>query len=404
MITRNYLRCTACDKNIITRTQVGYEDRQPHSFPCPHCSSPINITLNLKSPPHVEIEHDDTCEIIYEHVEGEVVNLGVGFLIPDDKRNQEKYFPAMEMLHDFRDEIVKSAEFDQHLKPHPYSLEGFPGAAKAWRHLGKACRFHILGKLDLCETQLEKFCESTGFGKSNLKDTLFSFLMSFIGPVARAHFEKIINWTKEIKINSPEEFKRLLLDFKEDINIERLKEYIDILNEYFSSHHEFEQTILYVRYGKPIPANTFASSANFESTKMLYGNAFELLGSHLDIIAALNNITQGRPYDQMMNIDLKKYRGTDKAKRAECFKNTTLLNPLHEEYNSTIRNASHHRWFKISPTRQTIHYKSGGTGAKQEMSYAQYTYACNKLIIQIMLVLLIELVLMESVRNDPDFK
>lgn len=110
MISRNYLRCTACAGNIITRTQVGYEDMQPHSFSCPYCSSPINITLNLKNPPYVGVEHDDTCEIIHEHVDGEIVNLGVGFLIPDDKKNQEMYFPAMDMIHDFREEIFKSTE------------------------------------------------------------------------------------------------------------------------------------------------------------------------------------------------------------------------------------------------------------------------------------------------------
>ena len=105
---------------------------------------------------------------------------------------------------------------------------------------------------------------------------------------------------------------------------------------------------------------------------MFYGNAFEVLGSHLDVPAALNNIINCRPFDQMSAMDLKQFRTINKANRTNCFANNVELSWLVSEYDSSVRNASHHRWFKLDDTRRKISYRSGGTGALQHMTYAEY--------------------------------
>ncbi|MFI8611367.1 hypothetical protein ACIGFL_24005 [Pseudomonas sp. NPDC077649] len=400
MISRMYFSCTACGQEIIVRAQVGYEKNQPHTFSCPNCESPININLILDNPPHVDFEHDDSCRIIPLSENGIIVNLGVGFLIPKSKANQEFYFPAMELMHNFRGEILKKLSEGKKIPPiRDYLLEGFPGAARAWRHLEKACRFHRKGKHDLRDRNLAAFRAETGFKEDDFDSTLFDFIECFLGPSGRETTQKNSDWIKQIYKSHPDELKRFLKHYIEDLQDERLKEYIEICAEYFSAHHEYEQTILYNRHGIEIPEDSAASSANFELTKMFYGNAFELLGAHLDIIAALNNIDQGRPYDQMQKMDLKKYRSLNKANRTECLKNNPNLGSLFEEYDSTIRNASHHRWFRISDDRQVISYRSGGTGAKQSITYAEYTYRCNKLFLQILLVFSLEIILARAARN-----
>jgi len=128
---------------------------------------------------------------------------------------------------------------------------------------------------------------------------------------------------------------------------------------------------------------------------MFYGNAFELLGSHLDIPAALNNIIAGRAYDQMEAMDLNKYRSLNKANRLGVFLADSEFLGLALEYDSMVRNASHHRWFKLNDSRTEITYRSGGTGALNKMTYAQYLTRCNRLIIQVMLLCCLELLLLK---------
>lgn len=400
MISRMYFSCSACGQEIIVRAQIGYEKTQSHNFPCPACESPINIKLILDNPPHVDFENDDSCIPIPSSENGVVVNLGVGFLIPKSRANEEFYFPAMELMQDFKKEMLKSPLRNKTTSPaHDYFIEGFPGVAKAWKHLEKACRFHRKERHDLRDKNLAAFRADTGFEEDEFDSTLFDFIECFLGPTGRAITQKLSDWVKNIYTRHPDELKRFLKHFIDDLQDERFKEYIEICTEYFSAHHEFEQTILYNRHGLRIPEDSAASSANFELTKMFYGNAFELLGTHLDIIAAINNIDQGRPYDQMQKMDLKKYREINKANRTECLKDNQILRNLFEEYDSAIRNASHHRWFRISDDRQTINYRSGGTGAKHSISYTEYTYRCNKLFLQILTIFSLELILARAAKQ-----
>lgn len=51
--------------------------------------------------------------------------------------------------------------------------------------------------------------------------------------------------------------------------------------------------------------HTNVISSDFDKTKMYYGSTFEVLGSNLDIIAALNNIICRRAFDKMEKNGLK---------------------------------------------------------------------------------------------------
>jgi hypothetical protein len=175
---------------------------------------------------------------------------------------------------------------------------------------------------------------------------------------------------------------------------ERIDEYMALLQEYFRGYGEFSQTLAYVKVGEPLGDDKYASSTDFDLTRMFYGNAFELLGSHLDLVAALFNILEGRDYDRFVQMNLAHYRTINKANRAACFAGNAALSGLVVEYDSAVRNASHHRWFKIDSKRECIAYRSGGSGALRTMSYAEYLYRCNKLMLQIMALACLDLVLL----------
>jgi hypothetical protein len=70
-----------------------------------------------------------------------------------------------------------------------------------------------------------------------------------------------------------------------------------------------------------MPDDAVATSSDFDSTRMFYGNAFETLGSLLDLPAAVNNILLGRPFDQMATMTLAQFRTINKA-GGWCFSNT----------------------------------------------------------------------------------
>jgi len=195
---------------------------------------------------------------------------------------------------------------------------------------------------------------------------------------------------KAIGVNR-NEVAKFAAHYELELKKDRFQNYAEIFSEYFKAYGEFNQTLMYVRLGDKLPQDAMATSMDFERTRMFYGNAYEILGSHLDLPAAFNNILAGRPFDQMEKMDLKLYRTINKANRTTCFASNPELSRLVMEYDSTVRNASHHRWFKLNDARTKIAYRSGGTGAVRQMSYAEYLFRCNKLTLQLMVMAAIEL-------------
>ncbi len=47
MVSRAVIECISCESKTLTRTQLGYKDRQKHSFQCPTCGVPISFEIDL---------------------------------------------------------------------------------------------------------------------------------------------------------------------------------------------------------------------------------------------------------------------------------------------------------------------------------------------------------------------
>jgi len=388
MISRIYLECAGCAGHIIARVQVGYEESQPHSFACPHCDSLINITLDLRHPPNVLCDHDVSCSVSYDRSfeDGKIVNLGVGFTISKSMVNEDFFSPALDFFMRL-EQLKKKGDIPQNGKY--FQIEGYPGAGAIWGALGKACRFHRMGKNGLRDKHLKSIPDMPS--SIGIEEVLAIFIKRFVGANGRDDAEKLIDWAAEIQNKNPDEFERFLSEYREGMGVERYKEYIEILTMYFAAYHEFDQTLVFARFKAGVDEDAQATSTGFDKTKMFYGEAFELYGGNLDLLAALNNIFNDRKYDQFLNIDLKKYRGSDKGARCKCLEGTDSLDFLCEEYDSSLRNASHHRWFRLSDDHSRINFKSGGGGVQNSLSYAEYTYKCNRLMIQILSMFLLEI-------------
>lgn len=61
MVNRNELECHACGTRIVTRTSIGHDDSQVHSFPCPCCGVGITYTILLDQI-NVKIDYDPNPE------------------------------------------------------------------------------------------------------------------------------------------------------------------------------------------------------------------------------------------------------------------------------------------------------------------------------------------------------
>lgn len=389
MITRMYVSCKTCSQKIILRVQVGHELEQPHTIPCPNCNTDIRFKLLLDNPPNVKPIWEDNCEEIERNSDGKIVNVGAGFTIDKDMLHEDYYFPAFT-------EVFKRQEL-----PNGFVLGagGISYAAERWKIMQKALRFHFNGQNELKNKQLKSFLEFDGTDQKSItiEEVLFSLLSANLGSAAESILKPLSIELDKAKSLNPSEFYRLAEHYENDLKKSRFESYSEIFSDFFKGYSEFNQTLMYVRLGQPLDKDAVATSSAFDLSKMFYGNAFEVLGSHLDMLAAVNNILSGRAYDQMKLITIKDYRSIDKANRLKCFSDNPVFSAFISEYDSKIRNASHHRAVKISNNHQKIIYRSGGTGAQHEMSYAQYLYKCNQMTFQLIGLACLEIIFLMKV-------
>lgn len=394
MISRTWITCLSCTKPITARIQVGHELEQPVSFPCPNCGTEVQLALILDEPPRVKIRWGTNSE--EGSGEGAIVNIGAGFTIPKEKLHADMYFPSFDAPRpNFEDYKIPGGVKGRLVIDTAVAMGTLPYAADHWRTLQRALRFHRTGQTANQEAQLNKFWGEPRTADETLDEALFSFLMRFMAPNSKKALDPLVVAIKQAASMNPAEYTRLVSHYDSDLKKDRFEAYSEILSEYFKGYGEFSQTLVYVRRQIELPSNAVATSSDFDGTKMFYGNAFEALGSNLDIPAAVNNILRGRSFDQMQAMDLKQFRTINKANRTNCFADNADLSWIVTEYDSTIRNASHHRWFKLDDRRRQITYRSGGTGATHRLSYAEYLCRCNKLAIQLMTLVCWELLLLK---------
>lgn len=343
----------------------------------------------------MSVRWDENCE--KGNIEGNIINLGVGFTIPTEHLHTDFYFPAFTQLPKPTTPHVKPGAgpifFDSYI-----ALGGFPYAKNSWSKLKKAFRFHRNGQYQLRDSQIAQMFEGWEQSDHSIDNAFYMFLARLLGGRPEEFISPLMGQLKKASDSNKDEFQKFLAEYDKHMKVERFSSYSEIISEYFQAYEDFNQTAVYARLGVPLPPESIATSTSFEYTKMFYGNAFEILGTNLDFVAAINNMCNGREHTQMLSMDLKQYRTINKANRTKCFSDNLELSWLVEEYDSQIRNASHHRWFKIDDSRRIISYRSGGTGALHKMSYAEYLYRCNKIFFRICVLACWEIVMLHIAR------
>jgi len=154
----------------------------------------------------------------------------------------------------------------------------------------------------------------------------------------------------------------------------RAERYFELMKAYYQGYDDFAQIHFLVIRGVDVPEDGSISSINFDATRMFYGNAFDTFSSSVDILAYLNNLKAGRPFNQFEKLTQEQYLKLDKANRFDAFASVPEFAMMCVERDNQIRKASRHGGMRLDRETQTILYRAGkgGTGPEQKMGYAQY--------------------------------
>lgn len=395
MVFRYLIKCGTCTTSHTLRISVGHNNFQDHSVQCVKCGEEMHVRLELDfKKVSAELKCIENCD--FSTQEGTVVNLHPELPVPSDQLHKDGVFPWLSFVRDHFEMDDKHPENipegttifrDVHS-----SLGGQTGTAEAWSNLKKGWSLHLRGKHELSEEFLSKYKYEGYDDKPILQNILYHFSFLLLIPNKLHLVKEAVEFVGEIKKKHPLEYQNFLNYFKSDLQLDHSHRYFEIYSEYFNDFSEYNQVLLYSKQCKELNSNFTVSSINFKKTKMFYGNAFEILTSNFVVLACLNNIAMGREYDQFEQMTLSKYITINKANKANPFNNTSCFTSFSSCIDSKIRNASHHKTMKIDK-HGIVLYRSPGSSTWNKISYPQYLFMCNEIILSLSALHMLELIL-----------
>jgi hypothetical protein len=352
---------------------------------------------------------DNAREIEEPNSPCDIVNLDAGFPIPAEFQGKDKVFPRLEIQAKiFQKIIARRKERGLPGLPEPTSeidaeeLSRRPDYAAEWQDLRRVWGWIEESQNELADKAISKTCESryskdplsgnTRVEKAN--DWLWRFLSKIADPEYLGPFEAA---AEVLNRSSPEIMMDMFDRYYADRLNERSELYNSVLKQFFANYDEFAQTLTMVKYGIDIEFDA-ESTEDFDSISMFYGNAYEALGTLVGIVAFVNNVFQGRKFDEFERLTLQQYEQLDKPARFGPFSNNDQLKFFRSESDNGLRNASHHRRLRYSPRYHTVSYRKGkaGKGDWVEMSYGKYVERCCRIFCVLVTLLRFELLMCQA--------
>jgi hypothetical protein len=244
------------------------------------------------------------------------------------------------------------------------------------------------GRDDLAQRQLEAISTQIGNPVGSCEAAIKATLLALIGPRNHAALQRLIAEADRAEQLNQQEFSRMRSWMRGHVYGDFFDRQLDVLRSYLKGYEQLNQTWIYADHGEVPNASLAASTRDLSKIQKFYGDAFEQLASGLTLPASINNILTGRPFDAFELMDLRQYITTDKAGRARCLESSESFAPLFSEFDSTLRNGSHHRGFRLKPGAPSIiQYRTGDGQQWREISYTHYLWRCNRITICSMLLL-----------------
>lgn len=363
-----------------------------HTFDCNSCELPIVVSVRTNAP-YAFFEAEENVKLFNEIDETyTVINLHPNFAFTDQNIHNKDIFPSIgyvELVYPHVRKIPNEIHQDIALQ------FDIPNARSLWAIVRNAItlennkdKIKVLNKI-IKDYEVERNSCIPNTSISNTSDAVFNFFDWLFYPKINKLLEPAINLALKIKTQNPIEFEKFRKFHIEIFHHEQNQQFISIFSDFFKIHTQLGQLMVHVRIGDEDIDNKIVGSKSFEEVKLYYGQAFETLTNSFTTLAALNNINYDRKYNEFKTMNLNKFiKKLDKSKRANTFKNTPDFFSFAENLDSTLRNGSHHA--SIWRDGEKINYRSGGTGAKRNITYSRYLHLCNKITIDLAAMFLFE--------------
>lgn len=422
MTQRISVKCDTCEQGIVFRIGVGGEDIQLFSVACPKCKQKIELELILdrQNPtvvPGIPMAHYGgkiskyfNCSQVKEKEEFIAINLHAEMVYPKEFIHEKLIIPSTQVMpkmleHAERMGFIKDNEntpsiFGIKMGNTFDTLSGDANLSKDWFVLKKAIELEKNGLKDLSNKELKKYSNISQLPSTGkyLLNILFDFFSRFIAPNHKLYSNIEDEFEKARALNI-DQLNELVNYYDNNLKEFHIKNYLEIFDEYFTNFKDFNRILLNnkISLHPEEGLESIICPIDFDKVKMYYGNAYEFFTSHIVLLVCTNNILNGRDFDKFQSTTLNKYlKDISKESKANFLKNNNAFKKFTDILESTIRNASHHKWFYIDDNNiGMLKYKSGGTGAERSISYIDYLYKCNEITMALAVVFMIEIYLVD---------
>lgn len=398
MIIAQNVKCSICGIEYFVRVGVGVESYQKHYFDCVNCYQSIGIAVRA-NPPHAHIESVENCTLGDFERERTIINLHPSFCFHHDNYHDPSYFASLDTKGGIPI-LAKHMRFVEGRRNPDLALQfDIPHACQLWnkvKSIYDLSRIH--GKEHLVQKQIaeynqqrNKVRELVGFERCNCisaLDVFEEFYDSLFYPKVNLLFNPVADLIDRLyDSHQLDDFYRYYVD---NIQEDNAKRYLSSFTGYFKQRDILGQLIYRARIDSSDVNDLMVGSKNFDVIKLYYGEVYESLTSNFTVLACLNNLASGRKFDEFLKLTLNRYiHDVEKAKKDGPFKSNPLFSAFSDNLDSSLRNGSHHA--SIWRDGEMVMYRSGGTGAKHEISYSRYLYLCCSITISLAALHLIEL-------------
>lgn len=408
MIIRSAVQCETCDSVATVRIGMGQGVRQEHTVNCLGCKEPMSFGMTVD---YQNLSTDvfaiDGCNIVDvpSNSVGSVINVDASFAVPEGMTNKDFSFHRLTQMI----EIIGAAQAYGPLpttkidpdRPRRPSADH----VSEWKHLKKAISLSSNGKAKLAGKKVtwatqEYYPHDPLTGPS---DWFFRFTLTFLGRKHGVRFKAMMDEFRAIA--GSHACDKLMDHYAENMINERFRRYREIYTDFFSKHSQFAQVALQAGLGLAPADDMVVTSVQFDQVKSFYGDAYEVFAGSVDFLAMLNNIKNGRKFDEFETLTLEKYQKLDNSSKFNPFVTNTVFMALCAEKDNQLRNASHHKGINMESDGRLLRFRAGrgGTGDEQEMSYASYLYRSVTLFLQISVLAAVELTICSGSKIDLPF-
>lgn len=387
MVIRGFGSCATCDHDYMLRAGVGIESYQVHYIDCSACGTPIVLAVRA-NPPEAYFEVEENFQLwTHENDESTVINLHPSFAFDPEEFHKPRVFVSL----DYTERLFNAVK---HLVPPEQRhidtawLFDVPNISQVWGHVRRGLSLES-GQHDdkLLKRSIDGYlaCRKRfrpDITAVDVPSMHIGFLRSAFFPRIEQLADPAIALLEKVAAEHPDEFTSFQNFYKTELAAEQRHRFISAFSDYFKYHTQYSQILVHARLGDFNIGTKIVGSKAFEETKLYYGQAYEALTASFVIYACLNNILQGRKYDQFESMTLNKYlKDVEKAKRANPFSNEPVFFAFTQGLDSALRNGSHHA--SIWRDGDVVYYRSGGSGAERNIPFSSYLHMCNMLTISL---------------------